>query len=43
MQNCINIHVIIGKKMLNYFYENCDTSSMAQTTGEVKLLTGSVK
>ena len=42
MQNCINIHVIIEKKMLTYFYENQDTSPMTQTTGELKLLTGNV-
>ena len=28
--------------MLTYFYENYDTSTIAQTTGELKLLTGSV-
>ena len=28
--------------MLTYFYENYDTSTMAQTTGELNLMTGSV-
>ena len=28
--------------MLTYFYGNCDTSTMAQTTDELKILTGSI-
>ena len=41
MQNCINNHFITKKRMLTYFHENYDTLTMAQTTGELKLLTGS--
>ena len=42
MRYFIEVNAIIEKKILTCFYKNSDTSTMAETTGELKLLTGSV-